>query len=425
MRWYTDDKILSEQLLFLQTTAIHHHFRRNIMANPFATFVTKSVKSWLTILSVCAISASSYAQTISITPDAPKVNAKGFILIDYTTGKVIAQENADTQLEPASLTKMMTSYIIGRELQAGNIKNEDMVTISETAWAKNFPDSSKMFIEVGTEVSVKDLNQGIIVASGNDACVAMAEHIAGSESAFADLMNAHAQQLGMNSSYFENSHGLHSKDHFTTPRDMATLAVALIRDVPEEYEIYAQQSYTFNNIKQYNRNSLLWDKSLNVDGIKTGHHSKAGFSLVTSATKDDMRLVAVVMGADSERARKIENKKLLNYGFRFFETITPYKAGETFASNRVWMGDIKEVKLGILESTPITIPRGQRKNLQANFELDRQLEAPLAKGEVVGKLYLQLDGEDIAQYPLVTLQEVNEGSMFSRLVDYVKLQFIN
>ncbi|WDE03859.1 serine hydrolase [Thalassomonas viridans] len=378
----------------------------------------------ITFFGSLIISASTLAQQVII-PSPPEINAKGYILMDYTTGKVIAEGNADTQLAPASLTKMMTSYIIGQEIKAGNISKDDMVTISENAWAKNFPESSKMFIEVGTEVSVDLLNQGIIVASGNDACVAMAEHIAGSESAFADLMNAHAEQLGMSSSFFENSHGLDSDSHQTTPRDMATLAIALIRDVPDEYEMYKQKSFTYNNIKQYNRNSLLWDKSLNVDGLKTGHTSKAGYSLVTSGTKNDMRLVTVVMGTESERARKVESKKLLNYGFRFFETITPYRAGEKFAANRVWMGDREEVDLGILVDTPITIPRGQSKNLKANIELDRQLTAPLAKGEVVGKLFLQLGGEDIANYPLVTLQEVNEGGMFSRLLDYVKLQFAN
>ena len=385
----------------------------------------KTHRKFLALLGSLAISISPLSHAITIIPDAPEINAKGFILLDYNTGKVIAEVNADMQLEPASLTKIMTSYIIGKELQSGNLKKEDKVAISENAWAKNFPDSSKMFIEVGTEVSVDLLNQGIIVASGNDACVAMAEHIAGSESAFADLMNAHAEQLGMSSSYFENSHGLHSSEHITSPRDMATLAIALIKEAPEEYAIYKQKSFTYNNIKQYNRNSLLWDKSLNVDGMKTGHTSQAGYSLVTSATKAGMRLVTVVMGTDSERARKVESKKLLNYGFRFFETITPYKAGEKFASNRIWMGDQKEVDLGILVDTPITIPRGKRKNLEANFELDRQLTAPLAKGTVVGKLFLQLEGEDIAQYPLVTLQEINEGSMFSRLMDYVKLQFVD
>ena len=379
----------------------------------------------MSIVGTIAFSLSSFSHAAAIIPSPPEINAKGHILIDYTTGKVIAEGNADSQLAPASLTKMMTSYIIGKEIEAGNISKEDKVVISETAWAKNFPDSSKMFIEVGTEVSVDELNQGIIVASGNDACVAMAEHIAGSESAFADLMNAHAEQLGMSSSFFENSHGLHSSEHFTTPRDMATLAAALIRETPEEYALYKQKSFTYNNIKQYNRNTLLWDKNINVDGLKTGHTSQAGYSLVTSATKGGMRLITVVMGTTSERARAVESKKLLNYGFRFFETFTPYKAGEKFVSDRVWMGDKKEVDLGILVDTPITIPRGQRKNLKANFELDQQLTAPLTKGQVVGKVFLELDGEEIANYPLVTLQEVNEGSMFSRLMDYVKLQFAN
>jgi D-alanyl-D-alanine carboxypeptidase (penicillin-binding protein 5/6) len=383
----------------------------------------KFIKSIVVAILGSALTFSSLSHAITIIPDAPQINAKGFILVDFTTGKVIAESNADMQLAPASLTKMMTSYIIGKELENGNISNDDKVMISENAWAKNFPESSKMFIEVGTEVSVSLLNQGIIVASGNDACVAMAEHIAGSESAFADLMNAHAEQLGMSSSYFENSHGLDSSSHMTTPRDMATLASAIIREVPTEYAIYKQKSFKYNNIKQYNRNSLLWDKSLNVDGMKTGHTSNAGYSLVTSATKGDMRLVTVVMGTESERARKVESKKLLNYGFRFFETFTPYKAGDKFATNRIWMGDKKEVDLGILLDTPITIPRGQRKNLKANFELDQQLTAPIAKGTVVGKLFLQLEGEDIAQYPLVTLQEVNEGSFFSKIMDYIKLFF--
>ena len=367
---------------------------------------------------VCTIMSAS-AQII---PSPPQVSAKGYFLVDYTTGKVIAEGNPDTKLAPASLTKMMTSYVIGVEIEAGNISPSDQVTISENAWAKNFPESSKMFIEVGKQVSVEDLNRGIIIQSGNDACVAMAEHIAGSEGAFADLMNAHAEKLGMTNSHFVNSHGLDTNEHYTTPRDMATLGAALIRDVPEEYAIYKEKSFTFNGIKQYNRNSLLWDASLDVDGIKTGHTSEAGYSLVTSAVKNDMRLIAVVMGTDSERARKVESKKLLNYGFRFFETITPYQAGDAFADQRVWMGNKETVSLGIMEDTPITIPRGQSKNLKANFELDKTLQAPLAKGTKVGTLFLQLEGEDIAQYPLVTLEEIQEGGFFSKIYDYLRLQ---
>jgi D-alanyl-D-alanine carboxypeptidase (penicillin-binding protein 5/6) len=371
---------------------------------------------------VCSVTL--FSASAQILPSAPQINAKGYFLVDYTTGKVIAEGEPDTKLAPASLTKMMTSYVIGVEIEAGNISPDDKVTISEKAWAKNFPGSSVMFIEVGKQVTVDDLNHGIIIQSGNDACVAMAEHIAGSESAFADLMNAHAEKLSMSNTHFINSHGLDTDEHYTTPRDMATLGAALIRDVPEEYALYKEKSFTYNGIKQYNRNSLLWDASLDVDGIKTGHTSEAGYSLVTSATKEDMRLIAVVMGTDSERARKVESKKLLNYGFRFFETITPYKAGDSFAEQRIWMGNKETVSLGILEDTPITIPRGQRKNLKANFELDKTLEAPLAKGTTVGKLFLQLEGEEIAQYPLVTLEEIEEGSFFSKIYDYLRLQIM-
>ncbi len=371
---------------------------------------------------VCTFSIMS--ASAQIIPSPPQINAKGYFLVDFTTGKVIAEGEADTKLAPASLTKMMTSYVIGTEIAAGNISPSDQVTISEKAWAKNFPGSSVMFIEVGKQVSVDDLNHGIIIQSGNDACVAMAEHIAGSESAFADLMNAHAEKLGMTNSHFINSHGLDTDEHYTTPRDMATLGAALIRDVPDEYALYKKKSFSYNGIKQYNRNSLLWDASLEVDGIKTGHTSDAGYSLVTSAIKDDMRLVAVVMGTESERARKVESKKLLNYGFRFFETITPYQAGDAFADQRVWMGNKETVSLGIMEDTPITIPRGQSKNLKANFELDKTLEAPLAKGTKVGTLFLQLEGEDVAQYPLVTLEEIQEGGFFSKIYDYLRLQIL-
>jgi serine-type D-Ala-D-Ala carboxypeptidase (penicillin-binding protein 5/6) len=376
----------------------------------------------LTKLCAIACSVSVMAVNAQIIPSPPKVNAKGYFLVDFTTGKVITEGKPDTKLAPASLTKMMTSYIIGTEIAVGNISLDDKVTVSEKAWAKNFPESSKMFIEVGKQVTVEDLNKGIIVQSGNDACVAMSEHIAGSESAFADLMNAHAEKLGMTNTHFVNSHGLDTNEHYTTPRDMATLGAALIKDVPEEYAIYKQKSFTFNGIKQYNRNSLLWDASLEVDGIKTGHTSEAGYSLVTSAKKGDMRLISVVMGTNSERARQVESKKLLNYGFRFFETVTPYTAGDSFVQQRIWMGNKETVSLGILEDTPVTIPRGQHKNLKATFELDGTLEAPLQKGTKVGTLFLQLESEEIAKYPLVTLEEVEEGSFFSKIYDYLRLQ---
>ncbi len=369
------------------------------------------------------ISANTLAAT-KIIPNQPTVAAKGYILVDQVTGKILAAENEHELLAPASLTKLMTSFIIGRELKNGNLKNSDLVTVSENAWAKNFPDSSKMFIEVGKEISISDLNRGIVIQSGNDACVAMAEHIAGTEDGFADIMNNVASELGMTNSFFENSHGLDSTEHKTTAYDMALLARAIISETPEEYALYKEKFFTYNNIKQANRNSLLWDKSMNVDGMKTGHTSKAGYSLVSSATKDNMRLISVVMGAKSARARASESKKVLNYGFRFFETVTPYQAGHEFASQRVWYGATDEVKLGITESTPLTIRRGQSKNLKASFELSTELEAPIAKGTTVGKVFIQLDGKDIASYPLVTLNEVEQGSWFKRTMDYFK-QMIN
>ncbi|EGR7966220.1 serine hydrolase [Vibrio vulnificus] len=385
---------------------------------------TKIVKS--TLVSSLALSATlaySVSAAPVVVPDAPQIAAKGFVLMDYHSGKVLAEKEMNTKLSPASLTKMMTSYVIGQELERGNISPEDDVVVSKNAWAKNFPDSSKMFIEVGTTVKVKDLNRGIIVQSGNDACVAMAEHIAGSEDAFVDLMNAWASSIGMTNTHFANVHGLDNANLYSTPYDMALLGQALIRDVPDEYRIYSEQKFTYNGITQYNRNGLLWDKSMNVDGIKTGHTSNAGYSLVSSATEGKMRLIAVVMGTKDMNARKSESKKLLSYGFRFFETVAPHKAGETFVEEKIWMGNKDTLALGVNEDTYVTLPRGQAKNLTASFVLEKELQAPVKKGDVVGKLYYQVDGEDVAQYPLLALESVDEGSLFSRLWDYLVLLF--
>lgn len=374
------------------------------------------------LTSIFAFLFTITAHATIVIPPAPNVDAGGFLLLDHNTGHIIAEKNIDQRLAPASLTKIMTVYVIGKELNAGNISLDDMVKISENAWAKNFPDSSKMFIEVGTQVSVRDLLRGIVVQSGNDACVAMAEHIAGSESAFASMMNAHAQALGMNATNFVNSHGLHDPDHYTSPRDMATVSSALIKDVPSMYAIYSEKEFTYNNIKQFNRNSLLWDKSMNVDGIKTGHTSDAGYSLITSATQDDMRLISVVMGTDSERSRKEENKKLLRYGFRFFETVVPFQPNHVFVNHRIYMGDKETVNLGINQSAALTIPRGQAQQLKANFELTSTLEAPIDKGTEVGILTLSLDDTTVATYPLVALEEIKEGTFFSKLTDTIKLK---
>ena len=384
----------------------------------------KFVKSILvsTVALSATIAQSAFASPV-VVPDAPQIAAKGYVLMDYNSGKVLAEKEMNTKLSPASLTKMMTSYVIGQELARGNISEDDDVTISKNAWAKNFPESSKMFIEVGTTVKVRDLNRGIIVQSGNDACVAMAEHIAGSEDAFVDLMNAWANTLGMTNSHFANVHGLDNAELYSTPYDMALLGKALIRDVPNEYRVYSEKKFTYNGITQYNRNGLLWDKSMNVDGIKTGHTSNAGYSLVSSATEGQMRLVAVVMGTKDANARKSESKKLLSYGFRFFETVAPHKAGETFVEEKVWMGNKDTVALGLDQDTYVTLPRGEAKNLKASFVLEKELEAPINKGDVVGKLYYQIDGEDIAEYPLMALETVEQGSLFSRMWDYIVLLF--
>ncbi|PML77679.1 serine hydrolase [Enterovibrio norvegicus] len=375
------------------------------------------------VLSTAVLASASAVAAPSVVPDAPQIAAKGYVLMDYNSGKVLAENNAYERLNPASLTKMMTSYVIGQEVERGNISLEDDVVISKNAWAKNFPGSSKMFIEVGTTVSVADLNRGIIIQSGNDACVAMAEHVAGSEDSFVDLMNGWAKTLGMKDTHYANSHGLDHDELYSTPYDLALLGQALIRDVPEEYRIYEEKSFTYNGITQYNRNGLLWDKSMNVDGIKTGHTEKAGYNLVSSATEGKMRLIAVVMGTNSSNARKAESKKLLNYGFRFFETVAPHKANETFVTEKVWMGDTDQVALGVSEDTYVTLPRGKARDLEASFVLEKTLEAPIIKGDVVGKLYYQVDGEDIAEYPLVALNDVQEGGLFSRLMDYIIMFF--
>lgn len=372
----------------------------------------------------CVATATLFSANVNaVVPAPPSVNAKSYILMDYRTGYVIAEGSADEAHGPASLTKMMTSYIIGRELQRGTIHDDDLVTVSENAWARNFPGSSLMFIEVGRQVPVGELNKGIIISSGNDASVAMAEHIAGTEDAFADLMNAYARELGMLNTTFANSHGLPAPGQTTTARDMAILGQALIRDVPEEYAIYKEREHTYNDIRQYNRNSLLWDRSLNVDGIKTGHTRESGYSLVTSAVEGDTRFVTVVMGTDSERARAAESKKLLNYGFRYYETVQAYDAGESFVSHRIWGGSEDNIELGVADDVVVTLPRGQRQNLEANFVLNRALEAPVGAGEEVGKVFLSLNGEDIASYPLVTLHGVEAGGFFKRIMDGIRKNF--
>ena len=375
--------------------------------------LTSSIRGLLVLVSLCA------GTLLAIIPKAPEMSAKAYILMDYDTGQILVSKNANLQMPPSSLTKMMTSYVMSDEVSKGNISYQDMVPVSKNAWAKNFPGSSLMFIEVGTEVRLEDLKRGVIISSGNDSSVAVAEHIAGSEDGFAELMNHHAKRLGMLDTYFENSNGLPTENHLTTALDMALLAQALIRDFPDDYEVYKEKEFTYNGIRQYNRNSLLWDRSMNVDGVKTGHTEVGGYSLVASGTRDNMRLISVVLGTNSKNARKQQNKRLLNYGFRFYETVEPVRPGQVLHQQRIWYGEKEQIALGLEQSILLTIPRGEGKKLKANFSIEGELEAPIKKGQLIGKVYFELDGDVVKEMPLVALEDMPESGMWSQFTDYV------
>ncbi len=370
-------------------------------------------------------SPSLYA--VEQTPAAPPVDARAWILMDYASGKVLAEGNADEKLDPASLTKLMTSYVVGQALKAGKIHLTDTVTVGKDAWATGNPalrGSSLMFLKPGDHVSVEDLNKGVIIQSGNDASIAIADYVAGSQDSFVSLMNSYAQKLGLTNTTFKTVHGLDAPGQFSTARDMALLGKALIHDVPDEYAIHKEKEFTFSKIRQPNRNRLLWSTSMNVDGMKTGTTEGAGYNLVASATQGDMRLISVVLGAKTDRIRFNESEKLLTWGFRFFETVTPVKPDATFVSQRVWFGDSSEVKLGAGEAGSITIPKGQFKNLKASFTLNQpELEAPLKKGQVVGTINFQLNDKTIEQRPLVVMEAVNEAGFVGRIWDFVLLKF--
>lgn len=352
-------------------------------------------------------------------PAPPSVAAPNHILLDHHSGRVLVERAADEHREPASLVKIMTVYVAFSELAAGHLNMDDQVTISESAWRMG---GSRMFVEVGRSVSVEDLLHGIIVQSGNDASVALAEHIAGNEETFAQLMNQYAEQIGMSNSNFTNATGWPDPDQHTTARDMALLAQALIRNFPDYYEIYSKREFTFNEITQRNRNQLLW-RDASVDGLKTGHTSSAGYNLVTSAERDGMRLISVVLGTESPRARADQSQSLLNYGFRFFQTYELYTGGREITRSRLWKGQGDSLPVGVERSVLVTIPQRQYDNLDASVEIDSPLIAPIRQGEQVGDIEVQLDGEVIARAPLVALEDGAEGGMIGRLVDEVWLMF--
>lgn len=372
-----------------------------------------------------ATAVSAYANEVNFGITAPQLNAQTFILMDYNSGAVLASLNPDQRQYPASLTKMMTSYVVGEALKSGRVSNSDMVTVTENSWAQNkaLRGSSLMFLDLNTQVSVGDLMKGLIIVSGNDSAIALAEHVSGSQQAFIDQMNKYAQQFGLKNTYFTTVHGLDDPNQYSSARDMAIIGQHVIRDQPEEYKIYAEKEFKYNIKKpQPNRNGLLWDKTMNVDGMKTGHTDKAGYNLVASATNSNTRLISVVMGVPTYKGREVESKKLLQWGFANFETVKSLQAGQAVSEQSVYYGDANKVQLGALKDSFITIPKGKSSDLKARYELvSKNLEAPLTQGQVVGKVIYQLDGKDIATSDLQVLKNVDEAGIFGKAWDWLAL----
>lgn len=373
----------------------------------------------VTVVGLFAMAATLVAQSAVVQPTPPAIKARAYILQDYDSGRVLAEVNADEPVEPASLTKMMTVYVVLAQLAEGKFQLDDPVLISKKAWKMG---GSKMFIEVGKAVPVEDLLKGVIIQSGNDASVALAEFVAGDESTFADLMNRYAVRLGMTNTKFVNSSGLPHPDHYSTARDMANLAAALIRDFPVHYPLHAVREYTWNNIKQYNRNPLL-RRDESVDGVKTGHTESAGYCLVASAEEGEMRLVSALMGSASEDSRLSETQSLLRYGFRFFETGRLYEGGAPITQVRVWQGESQQLELGIDDDLFLTVPRGEFKKLASGMTVEEEILAPIRAGQKLGVVRVSLDGEAIAERPLVSLVDVPKGGLWRRMSDYVRLWF--
>ena len=375
--------------------------------------------SYIVFTSLLLFNGSAWSKSVSLVPAAPTVKAHAYLLMDFNSGRMIVSKNAEKRVEPASLTKLMTVYVTLYELSKNNIKLEDQVKISEKAWRMK---GSRMFIEVNSWVSVNELLHGVIIQSGNDASVALAEHIAGSESAFADLMNQHAANLGMNNTHFVNSTGWPNKNHYTTAKDLAVLTQALIRNFKEHYSLFKVKYYTYNGIKQPNRNRLLWTDN-RVDGVKTGHTESAGYCLVSSAKQKNMRLISIVTGTNSENARETASRKLLSYGFRFYETYPVNKAHETLTTQRLWKGEKDEINLGLAEDLYITIPKGNRSKIRANMKLDSMITAPVTKGQKFGTVNVMLGEQVLATKPLVALNNIKEAGFFGKLIDNILLMF--
>ncbi|NQY26668.1 MAG: D-alanyl-D-alanine carboxypeptidase [Piscirickettsiaceae bacterium] len=376
-------------------------------------FKTIKVLFWSSLLLTTSLATAA----ITPNPIAPTVAAKSYILQDFASGRILAELNADQRLPPASITKLMTAYVVSHELEAGNIQLSDDVLISEKAWRMV---GSRSFIEVNTKVPVEVLLRGMIIQSGNDAAVALAEHIAGSEETFAQMMNQYAQQLGMVNTNYQNSTGLPSPDHYTTAKDIAILSAAIIREFPVHYKWYAEKEFTYNNITQHNRNKLLW-RDATVDGLKTGHTEEAGYCLAASAKRSGMRLISVVLGTRSVNARAQETQKLFNYGFRFFESHDLYKAQDKIVDIKIWKGADKLVNLGLEKALAVTVPRGRYQELVATTNIPQPVIAPIMAGTQLGEVEIHLGDELIAKEALIVLQTVEEGSWWRRLIDTIMM----
>ena len=382
--------------------------------------LNKAFRAFSAVLLLILLPAMPVAAQAVLIPSSPQIAASSYILMDPLSGRIIMEENSHERLPPASLTKMMTAYIVERELDEGRISLSDMVPVSVNAWRT---EGSRTFVQEGTEVSVENLLKGVIIQSGNDASVALAEYIAGSEGAFVDIMNQQAQILGMNESSFANATGLPAPDHFSTAYDLALLAKAIINDYPENYPLYAQKHFTYNNIRQPNRNSLLW-RDDSVDGLKTGHTEEAGYCLVASAKRNDTRLIAVVMGTDSTSSRAQEVQKMLNYGFRYYQTERLFRAGQELLEARVWSGESDSLSVGLTEDVYVTIPRGSRDSLESTVELDSVIKAPISMGDELGQVTVKLGDDAVVDQPVLALSDIPEGGFFKRIWDAIKLFFV-
>jgi D-alanyl-D-alanine carboxypeptidase (penicillin-binding protein 5/6) len=351
-------------------------------------------------------------------PPAPEVVGTAWLLMDAASGNVLAGENIDQPVEPASITKVMTSYVIAAEMAGGKVKEDDPVMMSENAWRKGgaATDGSYSGFEVNQTAPLREMEMGMVIQSGNDAAIALAEHVAGSEDAFAALMNQYAERIGMKNSHFVNATGLPGEGHITTARDLAMLGRALIRDFPKAYAYNKIREFTVGPINQPNRNRLLW-RDNSVDGIKTGHTSAAGYCLMASAMRGDQRLISVVMGSTSEDKRASDSQALLNWGFRFYETHKLYEPAQTVATQKVWKGQAEEVQLGVAEPLLVTVPRGRYDQLKPTMDVPKTLVAPLEKGQAIGTVKVMLDGKVIAQRPLVATEAVEQAGFFKRLWD--------